>query len=134
MKAALAAIVAVLLLLPSVLAVPTVVNGVAYSGSGITSAPNADVNVEVTCNGNEESDLTDANGAFRVVFEENECANGDSVEACVGENCESKTVLGGVTRFNLLEIKLFDVPEFSTVAASMAVVGAGLGYALLRRR
>ena len=123
-----------LLLLPAAFAqsTPTVVNGVVYSGTGITSSPVADVNVDVDCNLESHSDTTDAQGAYEVVFEN--CAMGDEVTACVGSTCDTKTVTSGITRFNLLEIKLFEIPEFSTVAASLGAAGAGLGYLFLRRR
>jgi len=55
----------------------TTVGGTIYQDSIANVIEGADVEVE--CNGNTETATSDANGAYSVVFEKDECALGDNV-------------------------------------------------------
>ena len=131
-------VIAVLALMSFVAAptpsLPTVVDGHIYSGESMFTPPVQGVTVEVDCNGTKLSDETDADGYFRVVYDNVVCPLGSEVEACAGSQCDTRTLIGATTRINLLGFKLFDVPEFSMIAAGLALGGASIGYAVLRRR
>ncbi len=134
---AIIALIAALLVIPGVFAVApstTVIDGSVYSGATIHTAPVSGVQVDVDCNGNTLSDQTDSAGRYRVVFTGNVCAIGSTATVCVGSNCGSSQVISSVSKFNLLEVKLYDVPEFSTVAATAGLVGLSAGYFFIRKK
>ena len=113
---------------------PTVIDGHVYSGESMFTPPVEGVEVEVSCNLNTATDVTDVDGYFRVVFAAGDCPLSSEVEACAGSQCDTRTLIGSTTRINLLGFKLFDVPEFGLIAAGLALGGASIGYAVLRRR
>jgi|SRR3989338_440268 len=113
---------------------PTVVDGHVYTGVNMFTPPAVGVEVDVTCEEETDTVVTNSEGYFSVVFGVGDCSLGEEVTACAGEVCDTRTLIGETTRINLLGFKLFDVPEFGAVAASLAVAGAGIGYLALRRR
>jgi len=131
-------VIAVLALMTFVTAtpvsLPTVIDGHVYSGESMFTPPVQGVTVDVTCNDIVLSDDTDSDGYFRVLYSAGVCPFGSEVEACAGSSCDTREVMESTTRINLLGFKLFDVPEFGLIAAGLALGGAGIGYATLRRR
>ncbi|TAL58272.1 MAG: hypothetical protein EPN86_00470 [Nanoarchaeota archaeon] len=128
-----------LMALPFVLAVEesekaTVIDGYVFSGSSFSTPPVAGQQVDVTCEEETDGVTTDSNGYFKAVFGIGDCSLGQNVTACAGENCQTVSLIASNARINILEFKLFNVPEFGTIAASLAVAGAGAGYLALRRR
>ncbi|TAL51917.1 MAG: hypothetical protein EPN86_05775 [Nanoarchaeota archaeon] len=127
-----------LLVLPVAFAVdavkPTVIDGFVFSGSSFSTPPVAGVNVDVTCEDQTLPATTNSNGYFKVDFDAGDCSLGENVTVCAGENCQIEQLLATNARINIKEFKLFNVPEFGTIAASLAVAGAGAGYLALRRR
>ena len=133
-KLLISSILAVLMCVSAAFAVSTtVINGVVYSGAGSESPPVTGVQVDVTCGVQTLSDLTDGSGNYMVIFTDDVCPIGSNAQACVGSNCVTLPVITSVTRFNLLEIALFDVPEFGTIAAGVAIAGLSTGYFFMRR-
>ena len=112
----------------------TVVDGTVFTGANMWTTPAAGVSVDVTCEEETDTVVTNSEGYFRALFEAGDCSLGEEVTACAGEVCDTRELIGETTRINLLGFKLFDVPEFGAVAASLAVAGAGVGYLALRRR
>lgn len=131
-------VIAVLTLMTFVTAppvsLPSVIDGHVYSGESMFTPPVQGVTVDVTCEGITLSDVTDAEGYFSVLYNASDCPLGSEVEACAGSQCDTKNLIGATTRINLLGFKLFDVPEFSVIAASLAFAGAGAGYLFMRKR
>jgi len=113
---------------------PTVIDGHVYSGDTMSTPPVEGVTVEVTCEGNVVSDATDNEGYFRVLYNAGDCSLGSSATACAGSVCDTKTVMEHTSHINILGFKLFDVPEFGLIAAGLALGGAGIGFATIRRR
>ena|SRR3989338_427557 len=133
----LALLVVVVLMVPFAFAegYPTsVINGVVYSGETIKSSPVQGVDVVVYCEDSYQLDTTDEKGAFRVVFQDYECAIGQDVTACVQENCQTKTNIGTTSRFQLTEVKLFKIPEFGAISGIAAIAGSIGAYLALRRK
>ena len=117
------------------------VNGQVMEEDGTTPA-GAGITVNIECNGAIQSDDTDTNSQYQVLFSANDCAVGDNVTASVNGGTEEnggkvitsvaddEIVLGTII---LPPINLI-IPEFSTVAASLAFAGASAGYLLLKKR
>ncbi|MFH1134298.1 MAG: hypothetical protein V1735_07480 [Nanoarchaeota archaeon] len=114
----------------------TIVNGIAYSGDNISTDPVPSVMVDVTCNSNIISDETNSEGYYAVFFGPYTCNQGDEVSACVGDICGYGVVEECLqpNELNILGIDIFGVPEFSVIAGSLALLGAGAGYMFLRKR
>jgi hypothetical protein len=115
--------------------IPTLVNGVVYSGNDINSPVVPDAQVDVTCNNNLLSDMTNAQGYYSVVYAPGECNIGSSVEACVGETCGQGIVQDCFDNpINILGIDIFNVPEFGLIAGVTAIAGALAGFMFLRKK
>lgn len=112
----------------------TGITGRVYSGNDISTPVVEGANVEVTCNTYVETDVTDASGEYGVGFYDNVCPIGSNVTSCVGTNCATDVVSECLMdQFNLLNINIFDVPEFGAIGAAIALAGAG-AIALKRRK
>ncbi len=129
-----------LLVLPTAFAIvevaelPTLVDGHVYTGANMFTPPAVGAEVDVTCEGETDTVSTDDEGYFRALFAIGDCSLGEDVTVCSGSSCDTRTLIGQSARINLLGVKLFDVPEFGAIAATLAVAGAGAGYIALRRR
>jgi len=92
---------------------PVVVNGVAYSGSSLSSrVANAPVSVVCTHNAiaTVKSTLTRSDGSYMVSFDSSKCSQNDAVVAVSGTSAGAGKVISGLSRFWLVEIKLYNVP------------------------
>lgn len=120
----------------------TVVNGIVYSGETIDSDPVVGAEVTVTCEFGEdtwiETDTTIESGYYHVEYNYPDCPVGATVtsEACLEGNCGSASdiVMDTNEWVNIVGINIFGVPEFGTIAAGVALVGAAAGFFVLRRR
>jgi hypothetical protein len=117
--------------------IPTLINGVVYSGDNINTPPVPNVQVDVTCNGVEHSGMTDdPAGYYAVVFDPTEnCDIGMQVEACVGDTCNDG-IIGDCFQnpMNVLGVDIFNVPEFGLIAGGVAITGAIAGFLFLRKK
>ena len=112
----------------------TVINGiVSYDPEG--NDPAADVEVDVFCNGYDDSDMTDENGYYFVVFGPGECPLESYVEACVGDMCNDGivTTCFDENPINILGIDII-IPEFGLIAGAVAAAGAIAGFVFLRKK
>jgi hypothetical protein len=118
---------------------PVMVNGhVYYQG---TSNPVPDVEVTITCpmgdGGWTLTDTTNAQGYYVVEFGAEQCEVGDSVEICAGtDNCEQAIVPDTDMPYinkDIVYVNL-EIPEFAWAGAGVALIGAGLGFMLLRKK
>ncbi|MFH1249057.1 MAG: hypothetical protein V1660_02805 [archaeon] len=101
-------------------------------------SPVALADVDVTCNGNMLSTTASVNGDYCVCFTSG-CTTGDAVSVTATDEASdaSGTETGTVDLFGCsLNISIVDVfiPEFSAIAAGVALIGSGVGFAMLRRR
>jgi hypothetical protein len=115
---------------------PVIVNGHVYMEG--TSNPAPDVEVTVTCpagDGWTFNDMTDAQGYYAVEFTAEQCEVGDTVHICAGneDNCVDAVVTQSTFWKNIVYRNL-EIPEFTWVAGGIALVGAGLGFMLLRKK
>ena len=122
-------------------ALNTVVNGMVYSGDTIATPPVDGAEVTVTCEYDSQSwQLTDTTemGYYYVEFQDPACPLGSlaTVEACLGPACggANEYVIDSNSFINILGLDIFGVPEFSAIAAGVALLGAGTVFAYLRRR
>lgn len=115
---------------------PTIVTGIVYQEDSSNSQPG--IPVTVTCNNTvdvtEKDDVTDDTGMYAVEFTPNECSPGNMVRICEEntDNCVDAEVTDTEFWKNIV-YKDFDVPELSWTAATLALIGAGLGFMLLRK-
>src|SRR5688500_1367023 len=97
----------------------------------------ANANVTVLCNGNTQTDTTDAFGSYLVIFTTAECPFGVTAKVTAEKDGKSGvktgTVQGITTKLNLSIINV-EIPEWGLIGAITAG-GAGIGViALMRRR
>jgi hypothetical protein len=136
MKSTMAIVLAVFLLtVGSVFAVeesmPTIISGHVYEADGKTPVPS--VEVKVTCNAVELTDMTNDKGYYVVEYFEG-CPAGSEVSVKSGGTESSGTVGTSKTlRKNLLYLN-FNVPEFGVLGASLALVGAVVAFGVFRKR
>jgi len=112
----------------------TVIDGTVFTGTNMFSDPAEGATVDISCENNSQEVQSNSDGYFRAVFDAGDCSMGEDVTVCSGDVCDTRNLIGETTRINLLGFKLFEIPEFSAVAASLAFAGAGIGYLALRRR
>jgi len=112
----------------------TVISGTVYDGDGNVVS---DASITVECNGYYKYATTDSNGNYQVVFPQSKCADEDTVTITaekdgLGSNTNEGTVQGGEC---VVDTAIIDVtiPEFTVVAAGLALVGAVAGFAVMRR-
>lgn len=124
----------------SVLADVTV-HGIVKQADGTTDAGSG-ILVDVSCdNGADVTDTqgtTDSNSEYQVTFNSSTCGLGSTVTGSVPGSEVNKTVTQndaviGLDNLYLVDINL-SVPEFSAIAASVALMGASAGYIALRKR
>ena len=118
----------------SAYAAPTVIDGTVYSGSTTGSDPVPGVTVDVTCESNPMSDVTDSEGEYFVFYDEGQCDIGETATACVGDVCAEGVVSDGFENLNILGVDIFNVPEFSLFTAGAALTGSVLLFVALRKR
>jgi parallel beta-helix repeat protein len=81
----------------------TIISGHIYGGENLPAPPVPGAQVEVTCNNQVKSDITDENGFYNVEFlDEENCDIGETVMVCVGETCTENLVSMCVMNINLL--------------------------------
>lgn len=102
-------------------------NSVAVGGASVT----------VLCNGNTETDTTDAFGSYLVIFTTAECPFGHTAKVTAEKDGKSGvmtgTVQGLTTKLNLAIVNV-SIPEYGLAGTVMAA-GAGVGLmAYMRRR
>lgn len=102
-------------------------NSVAVSGASVS----------VLCNGNTETDTTNAQGAYLVMYPSADCVFGSTVKVTATKGGHSGvatgTVQGITTKLNLAIVNV-SIPEYGLIGAGLA---GGLGIGLLaysRRR
>ncbi len=113
----------------------TTVGGTIYQDNLANGVEGADV--EVTCNGNTETTTSDSNGSYSVVFDEDECTNGDAVtvhaekDALTGDNQGSidMTYHYDLGCFCCLDLNVGIVnvpliPEFGIVIGALTAISA----------
>ncbi|MFH1249056.1 MAG: hypothetical protein V1660_02800 [archaeon] len=110
--------------------------GTVFWENPVTTVANADV--DVTCNANLLSTTADVNGEYCVCYETG-CTTGDTVTVTATDipSGASGTETGLVDLLGCtLNVAIIDVfiPEFSAIAAGIALIGSGVGFAMLRRR
>lgn len=98
--------------------------------------PVAGAMVTVLCEGNTETDTTDAHGSYLVSFLKDQCPFGSTVKVTGQKGGESGvasgTVRGVTTKLNLAIVNVA-IPEFGVVGA-LAATGAGVGLIAFARR
>lgn len=97
----------------------------------------ANASVNVLCNGQTLTDMTDSHGSYLVSFLATDCPFGSTVKVTGQKDgmsgVSSGTVRGVTTKLNLAIVNV-EVPEYGLVGG-LAASGAGLGMiAYLRRR
>jgi hypothetical protein len=102
-------------------------NSVAVAGAMVT----------VLCNGNTETDTTDAQGSYLVTYPSAQCPFGTTVKVTAvkgGKSGVSSGTVSGITTKLNLSIVNVSIPEYGLIGTLMAG-GAGLGaLAYMRRR
>lgn len=131
--------------------VAVVVSAGATAGSASATAPQTDVtgvvtenhvavanaNVTVLCNGNTQTDTTDAFGSYLAIFPSADCPFGTTVKVTAEKDGKSGvttgTVQGITTKLNLAIVNV-SIPEYGLIGA-LTAGGAGIGLiAYMRRR
>jgi uncharacterized membrane protein YfcA len=97
----------------------------------------AGASVTVLCNGNTETDTTDASGSYLVSYLTAQCPFGSTVKVTAMKNgksgTSSGTVTGITTKLNLAIVNV-SIPEYGLIGTLFAG-GAGLGLiGYMRRR
>jgi hypothetical protein len=92
--------------------------------------------VTVLCQGNTETDTTDAQGSYLVTYPIASCPFGSTVKVTAQKNGESGTnsgtVQGYTTKLNLAIVDV-PIPEFGAIGA-LAAGAAGIGLVMVTRR
>lgn len=113
----------------------TLITGMVYDEDTITGV--AGTEVSVVCNQLTLTDTTDENGYYYVYYNNCDCPIGSNVVATATEfgTSEENTVIASGANINI-GVAVIDVPvpEFSTIAAGIALVGAIAGFIFLRRK
>jgi len=121
----------------------TIVTGKVYIEGTTTPVKGADVTVTCHHGGQDivkSSDPTSEHGYYAVFFDqETECDHGDTVDVYaekegVGSGSRSGTVDDDVLGDFDIAVICVSIPEFSAVAAGIALVGAIAGFIFLRKR
>ncbi|TAL51916.1 MAG: hypothetical protein EPN86_05770 [Nanoarchaeota archaeon] len=141
MKAKMFGIVAVLAILMSVAVLADVdVHGIVYQSDNATSAgPGVEVTVECFNDETSVSNVTQTitDGSYDYLFNSSECGLGDTVVASVPGD-ENSTLVTSNNFDGKLDLFIvpanLSIPEFSAIAASVALMGASAGYIALRKR
>ena len=98
--------------------------------------PVANAEVKAVCNGHTETDTTDANGAYLVIFAAGDCQFGSTVKVSAQKDGKSGiasgTVEGKTTKLNLAIVNV-SIPEYGLLGAVLAG-GAGIGLIAYSRR
>jgi hypothetical protein len=122
----------------SVFAAQTLVIGqVKYNDNPVNEA-----NIEVTCHHLEQTftqeTQTGQNGRYSVLYPTRECDAGDTVEVTAEKKGISATGSAVVNpnKIGMLNLAMinFNVPEFGWIAATVALLGSGIGFLVLRRK
>lgn len=96
----------------------------------------ADATVTVLCNGNSQTDTTDAFGSYLVTFPAGDCPFGTTVKVSAQKGTKSGvasgTVQGITTKLNLAIVNV-SIPEYGMIGGIMAG-GAGIGMIAFARR
>jgi hypothetical protein len=114
----------------------TMVSGTVKSGSTAL----AGANVSVTCNGNVQTDTTDASGGYLVGFAASDCPAGSVAHAVATSGSQSGTGSGAVKQdgSDKLNVAVADVnvglPEMGTLVGGVAAIGAGGAFMVTRRK
>lgn len=115
------------------LAQTEVTGEVTENGNGVSGA-----DVTVTCNGKQQKDQTDADGAYRVDFKATDCPAGTTISVSAttsdGKSGTSTGTAGKITTKLNVAVVNVSVPEIGMIAgvAAMAVAGGAILYT--RRR
>ena len=116
----------------------TYINGMVYSGDGISSPVVNNTEVIVTCNTNTLNDVTGmggVDGKYEVLFQDNTCPFGATVHSCVGTKCSQDFIVDSeLEQVNINGVDIFNVPEFGIATAMLALVGATLMFVVIRKR
>jgi len=118
----------------------TIVSGIVTEADGVTPVFEADV--EVNCDGHIKDEDTTQQGIYFVRYLEDKCDAGDRVNVtvvsktgAVGRNfgyVEDKDESPSAT-VNIAVVNV-SIPEFSTIAGTLALGGASLGYISIRKK
>lgn len=96
----------------------------------------AGASVTVLCNGNTETDTTDAQGSYLVTYPSGQCPFGSTVKVTAvkggASGVASGTVTGVTTKLNLAIVNV-SIPEYGTIGAILAA-GTGIGFISYMRR
>jgi hypothetical protein len=93
--------------------------------------------VSVDCNDNVLAATTSNEGQYCVCYASDECSADDTVEVTATKGSSSGSNTGVVENgWCGLDIAIVDVfiPEFSAIAAGVALIGSGIGFLALRRK
>ncbi len=114
----------------------TVVSGTVRAGG--TPVSNADV--DVSCNGHVQSDMTNGTGGYVVQFPAADCPTGATVTAsatkggATGNNSGTANQIGG-TKLNVAVVDVdVALPEMGTIVGGIAALGAGAAFMVVRRK
>jgi hypothetical protein len=114
---------------------PTIVTGHVYMDGTNNPVPN--VLVTVTCPAGDGfilTNVTNPSGMYAVEYTAEQCHEGNTVHICAGDdNCVDATVFKSNVWKNIV-YKNLEIPEFGWMAAGVALIGAGLGFMLLRKK
>lgn len=102
-------------------------------------SPISGANVSVECNGNIQTDSTDADGGYLVQYTLTECPNGETANVSATKGSNSGSNSGKVNKQNSkLNVAMVDVnialPEMGVVTGGIATLGAGGALLLTRRK
>jgi hypothetical protein len=101
-------------------------NQVAVDGASVTAK----------CNGNTQTDTTDAYGSYRVLYAAADCPFGSTVKVTAQKGGKSGvasgTVQGITTKLNLAIVNV-SIPEYGLIGGALAAV-AGMGAIVYTRR
>ncbi len=122
----------------------TIVAGKIYETDDMTGpvVSGADVTVDCYHDGdsspNTEETTSADNGAYGVGFDEDECDDEDEVIVTATKDGMSGSKSGNVTGDFIGDLNVaiinVSIPEFSAIAASIALIGSGIGFLVLRKK
>ena len=116
----------------------TVVGGTIYENA--VTNPISGASVIVTCNGNTQTDTSQSNGAYSVLFSCSQCGEGNTVTVSATDGSLTGTNTGSINMnypslsLNVGIVNVPMVPEFGLIAGLTTVLGALGVFFVVRKK
>lgn len=129
-----------LVLVSALVSAETLIGGRIYDASNNQSIANA--NVTVSCTHNSEvnlmSTLSNLQGKYNVVYQAEDCSQGDALQVSAVKNelsgSTSGTVNGEIGFWDVAVVDVPLIPEFGVVVGIITVIGALSVFFVVRRK